>query len=116
MASPQAKEVEKIIYDYKAGVIGAGQALTMDQRRAVTDGIGQWATIRDDVDRWKRWSSADVPHCLILLITVKPGMVVLYMHGGGYVMGSLTSHGRLMAHLAHHYCGAGLRAGLPPRT
>jgi monoterpene epsilon-lactone hydrolase len=28
-------------------------------------------------------------------------MVILYLHGGGYVMGSLHSHGPLTAHLAH---------------
>lgn len=104
MPSPQAKEVEQIIQEYKAGVIGMGQALTMDQRRAVTDGIGQWATVRDDVDLegvelGGRHASLYVP------AAAEPGMVVLYLHGGGYVMGSLTSHGRLMAHLAHH-CSA----------
>ena len=101
MASPQAKEVEKIIYDYKAGVIGAGQALTMDQRRAVTDGIGQWATVRDDVTV-EEVELGGRPALLHTPDNVKSGMVALYMHGGGYVMGSLKSHGRLMAHLAHH--------------
>ena len=101
MPSAQAEEAEQIIQEYKAGVIGMGQALTMDERRAVTDGIGQWATTRDDVDLEAvelggRDASLYVP------VAVEPGMVVLYLHGGGYVMGSLTSHGRLMAHLAHH--------------
>ncbi|MGW6335973.1 alpha/beta hydrolase [Nocardia rhamnosiphila] len=104
MPSPQAKDVEQIIQDYKAGVIGKGQALTMDERRAVTDGIGQWATVRDDVElesvRLGGRNAARYDPS-----SIKPGMVVLYLHGGGYVMGSLNSHGRLMAHVAHH-CSA----------
>ncbi|WP_280295699.1 alpha/beta hydrolase [Nocardia abscessus] len=104
MPSLQAKEVEQIIEDYKAGVIGKGQALTMDERRGVTDQIGKWATIRDDVELESvqlggREASRYVP------ISIEPGMVMLYFHGGGYVMGSLNSHGRLMAHVAHH-CSA----------
>ena len=101
MPSAEAREVEQIIQEYKAGVIGKGQALTMDERRAVTDGIGQWATIRDDVDL-EAVELGGLDASLYVPATVEPGMVVLYLHGGGYVMGSLTSHGRLMAHLAHH--------------
>lgn len=101
MPSPQARDVERIIEEYKAGVIGMGQALTMDERRAITDGIGQWATVRDDVDLdGVELGGRDASH--YVPARVEPGMVVLYLHGGGYVMGSLSSHGRLMAHVAHH--------------
>ena len=104
MPSAEAKEVEQIIQDYKAGVIGKGQALTMDERRKVTDAIGEWATVRDDVELESlKLGGRDAN--LYLPASVEPGMVVLYLHGGGYVMGSLDSHGRLMAHLAHH-CSA----------
>ncbi|MGW6032696.1 alpha/beta hydrolase [Gordonia terrae] len=104
MPSPQAKDVEQAIHDYKARVIGMGQNLTMDERRAGTDGIGEWATIRDDVDmETVRLGSRDAAR--YIPASVKAGIVVLYLHGGGYVMGSLNSHGRLMAHVAHH-CAA----------
>lgn len=100
MPSTEAKQVEQIIQDYKAGVIGKGQALTMDERRKVTDAIGEWATVRDDVElETLKLGGRDASH--YLPEAVEPGMVVLYLHGGGYVMGSLDSHGRLMAHLAH---------------
>lgn len=101
MASPQAKQVETIIEDYKAGVLGAGQALSMDERRALTDGIGEWATTRDDVTI-DDTELAGRPARLHTPDDGESGMVLLYLHGGGYVMGSLNSHSRLMAHLAHH--------------
>lgn len=100
MPSAQAKKAEHI-QEYKVGVIGMGQALTMDERCAVTEGIGQWATTRDDVDL-EAVKLGERDASLYGPVAVEPGMVVLYLHGGRYVMGSLASHGRLMAHLAHH--------------
>jgi acetyl esterase/lipase len=101
MPSPQAKETERIIQEYKAGVIGKGQSLTMDERRVVTDAIGKWATTRDDVAvESLRLGGRNA--ALYTPDSVQPGTVILYLHGGGYVMGSLDSHGRLMAHMAHH--------------
>ncbi|MFC7504918.1 alpha/beta hydrolase [Nocardioides sp. CPCC 206347] len=98
--SRQAHEVAQLIQDYKARVIGLGQSLTMDERRKATDSIGEWATTRDDVElRSTRLGSREASH--YVPDSTEPGMVMLYLHGGGYVMGSLDSHGRLMAHLAH---------------
>lgn len=101
MPSPQAKAVERIIQEYKDGVIGRGDALTMVQRRAVSDEIGLWATVRDDVGQEEVELGGRAAR-LFTPDSILPGMVMLYMHGGGYVMGSLESHGRLMAHIAHH--------------
>ncbi|XAS74145.1 alpha/beta hydrolase [Micrococcaceae bacterium Sec5.1] len=101
MPSPQALGIEQTIADYKAGVLGLGPSLTLDERRNATDGIGMWATVRDDVTH----TPAELggrPARLYEPDSPRPGRVILYLHGGGYVMGSLDSHGRLMSHLAHH--------------
>jgi acetyl esterase/lipase len=103
MPSPQAKEAEQTIQDYKAGVIGRGQALSMDERRAVTDAIGQWATVRTDVESERmQLGGRAATRYIPASIEREHELVVLYLHGGGYVMGSLDSHDRLMAHVAHH--------------
>lgn len=101
MPSPEAAQAEQTIQDYKAGVIGMGQELTMDERRTVTDGIGLWGVERDDVAS-ERLTLGHRPASLSTPSEVDGDMVILYLHGGGYVMGSLDSHGRLMGHLAHH--------------
>ena len=100
MPSPQALATEQTIADYKAGVLGLGPSLTLDERRKAADGIGLWATVLNDVTQTGvqlggRAASLYEPASSL------PGRVILYFHGGGYVMGSLYSHGRLMSHLAH---------------
>lgn len=99
MSSSQAQDIKQVIADYRAGVIGLGPSLTLDERREAADAIGVWATPIDDVSRTAvelgGRAGTEYTHD-----SIEPGLVVLYLHGGGYVMSSLYSHDRLMAHLS----------------
>jgi len=101
MVSDQAAEASRVIQRYRAGLAGEGAVVTLEDRRAATDAMGQWGAPRDDV-HWTRTDLGGVPGRRYTPATLVGEGVALHLHGGGYVMGSSTSHHRMMQHLAHH--------------
>jgi acetyl esterase/lipase len=75
-----------------------------DLRKAVDGAPGGDAASVADVEQASFTVPADVGDVRVLIITPRgaevPLPVVLYMHGGGWVLGSASSHGRLAAELA----------------
>ncbi len=53
------------------------------------------------VIKQKKQIIAQIPTLHILPRTIKSGLGILYLHGGGYVVGSSKSHAKLAAQIGH---------------
>lgn len=78
-----------------AGFAGA----ELERRRAVVEGFAEAATEPDGVS-WTPVDAGGVPGLWAVPDGPTQGRVVQYLHGGGYVSGSSSSHRRLGGHLA----------------
>jgi monoterpene epsilon-lactone hydrolase len=88
----------------------AGQpAPPLDQARAAFAPAGRVHPLPSDV-QVTGVTAAGVPACWLSPPGVAPGRVLLFVHGGGYSLGSLRSHGELAARLGR---AAGMRVLFP---
>lgn len=99
MASPQAEALKENYRQLREQVIGSGETPSLEDQRT---GIGTWREL------------ATVPEGVTISETYAGGSraywhdpeggaqdrVLLYVHGGGYVIGSPQSHENLVSHLA----------------
>lgn len=76
-----------------------GPELTLEQQRAALDGMSAMNPLPADVTV-KSVSANGVPAEWTSVPGADAGRVVLYVHGGGYVIGSLASHRELVARIA----------------
>ena len=91
MASEQLEQVKQLL----SGIDLTGG--TLDERRALMNSFGQAVpdgTTVTTVD------AGGVPAEWVVAPAADENRVVLYVHGGGYCMGSLESHRTLVAHLS----------------
>jgi monoterpene epsilon-lactone hydrolase len=89
---------------------GAGQAPpTLEQSRAAFAPAGRLHPLPDDV-RVTEVSAGGVPAHWLAAPGADPGRVLLFMHGGGYELGSLRSDGELAARLGR---AGGMRVLFP---
>ncbi len=88
-----------------SGQLGAADS-TLEERRAVLEGLGEVFVVPDDVSV-AEVVAGGVPGRWLSPPGVSSGAVLLYLHGGGYQVGSARSHGELAARLAR---AAGVRA------
>jgi acetyl esterase/lipase len=72
---------------------------TFQEARADLDALAGGAVLPDDV-RFEPVDAGGVPAAWIAAAGARPTRVVLYLHGGGYVRGSVTTHRRLVASLS----------------
>ena len=101
MASKEAQEYLAQVRAYQEAAIGAaGAAPTLADMRAGADAVMETiGTMPDGVSI----ESEDVDGLSALWCRpegARPDAVVLYLHGGGYVLQSATSHRKLTSHLA----------------
>ncbi|MEY2451864.1 MAG: epsilon-lactone hydrolase [Acidimicrobiaceae bacterium] len=91
MASEQLEQVKELL--------GAIDLLdgTLEERRALMDSFGQEAPDGTSVTTV---DAGGVPAEWIVAPAADADRVILYLHGGGYSLGSLDSHRRLVAHLS----------------
>jgi monoterpene epsilon-lactone hydrolase len=91
MASEQLEQVKELL--------GAIDLLdgTLEERRALMDSFGQEAPDGTSVTAV---DAGGVPAEWVVAPAADPDRVILYLHGGGYSLGSLDSHRRLVAHLS----------------
>lgn len=73
-------------------------SLAIEQRRAASDALGDIFPLAADV-RVEPVSAHGVPAEWTFTRVARSGEVILYLHGGGYVWGSLKSHRHLVSEL-----------------
>ena len=99
MASPQAEAAKTMMKALRDAVVGSGVVPTLEQQR---DGIllmSQSATAPDGVTVSETYAGG----CRAYWhdpAGATMDRVILYVHGGGYVIGSPKSHERLVGHIA----------------
>jgi monoterpene epsilon-lactone hydrolase len=96
MASPQLKQVFE---HYKTFAQGAGQAKSPQEMRAVMAAAFSAFPSAGEV-KCEPASAGGVKAEWITAGNAAPDRVILYLHGGGYVMGSIDTHRELVARLS----------------
>jgi acetyl esterase/lipase len=79
--------------------MGTDTVPTLEEQRAAMDGYRDMATMPGDVDV-ADVDAGGVPAEWVTPAGADPQRVLMYVHGGGYVIGSMGTHTRLVAHLA----------------
>ena len=70
---------------------------TLEERRALMDSFGQAAPAGTTVSTV---DAGGVPSEWVVALEADDDRVILYLHGGGYSLGSLDSHRQLVSHLS----------------
>jgi monoterpene epsilon-lactone hydrolase len=108
MASPQAEAVKAQMLAMRESLDPNAAAPTLEEQRAGSmAAIGAMGTMPDDVAVEDIELPGGVPAQWVTPAGADASKVVLYLHGGGYVILSMRSHTRLVAHIAS---AAGCRA------
>jgi epsilon-lactone hydrolase len=100
MASPEAealKEQYRMIHD---AVLAADHPPTLEEMRAGVEPMAELATVPDRVS-WQPVDAGGVPAIWAIPHHGVLDRVVLYLHGGGYVIGSARIYERFTGHLAN---------------
>jgi monoterpene epsilon-lactone hydrolase len=107
---PSAAMQDLIDFLWDKQKAGAGQAPpTLEQSRAAFAPAGRLHPLPDEV-RVTEVSAGGVPAHWLAAPGADPGRVLLFMHGGGYELGSLRSDGELAARLGR---AGGMRVLFP---
>jgi acetyl esterase/lipase len=96
MGSPQ---LEQVFAQYKALAQGAGQAKSPQELRAAFSAAFSAFPSSGEV-KCEAVSANGVKAECITANNAAPDRVILYLHGGGYVMGSIDTHRELVARLS----------------
>jgi acetyl esterase/lipase len=100
MASQEAQAINAIIRSYRDNVVPDGPPPTVEQQRAGAEAtMASVGTMPDNVDV-QETSANGVPGLWIVPRSASTDHVVLYLHGGGYVVQSSRTHLRLASHIA----------------
>jgi len=100
MASQEAQAINDIIRSYRDSVVPDGPPPTVEQQRAGADAsMASVGTMPDGVDVTDADANG-VPGLWISPRSASSDHVVLYLHGGGYVVQSARTHVKLAAHIA----------------
>ncbi len=99
MASPQAEAVKVMLRHFQQQVLGAEQPPTLEEMRAGAEAFGEFAAEPTGVT-WEDETVGGVPCRWAIPEGAADGRVVQYVHGGGYVIGSLDSYRRFTGQLA----------------
>lgn len=95
MASPQLETVIQMLQS----ALGGPPPASIQEFRATFDGMGAAFPVASDV-KCTPVSAGGVPAEWIVAPGAADDKVVLYLHGGGYVIGSIDSHRDMMARLS----------------
>ena len=105
VASPEMEATLALMRSRRSEQLGAPGS-TLEERRAVLEGLGSIFALPDDV-AVTEVSPGGVPGVLLAPPGVRQDAALLYLHGGGYQLGSTVSHRELAARLAR---STGVRA------
>lgn len=83
------------------GARADGASMSLEDGRAGYDALGQMLTPPADAT-YEPMDLGGVPGAAVRTAASDPGRSIVYLHGGGYCIGSLTSHRAMVGHLAHH--------------
>jgi monoterpene epsilon-lactone hydrolase len=97
MASPEAQALEAAFREMREAIMGDDEP-TLEEQRAAAEGFGALTAELEGVSfteteiagRRAQWIEPD---------GAATDRVLLYVHGGGYVIGSIDSHAKLAGHL-----------------
>jgi monoterpene epsilon-lactone hydrolase len=96
MASEQLKKVLEIIKSQQVGGAGGGKP-TIEQMRAGMERVAE--RVASDIN-CQPIDAGGVKAEWIIPPNAAPDRVILYFHGGGYVMGSINTHRAMVARIA----------------
>jgi len=100
MASQEAQAISAIIRSYRDSVVPDGPPPTVEQQRTgAEETMASVGTMPDNVDV-RETDASGVPGLWIAPQSASSDRVVLYLHGGGYVVQSPRTHLRLASHIA----------------
>ena len=94
MASPELDKVLELFAQRKA----AG-AVTPEENRVVYEKMMAGLLMDDDIST-ERVGAGGVPAEWIVAPEAQDGRVMLYLHGGGYLFGSMRTHRVMLAHIS----------------
>lgn len=101
MASKEAEEYLAQVRAYQEAAIGAaGAAPTLADMRAGADAVMETVGTMPDGVTIEPEEIDGLPALWCRPVGARSGAVVMYLHGGGYVLQSPNSHRKLTAHLA----------------
>jgi monoterpene epsilon-lactone hydrolase len=99
LASPQAEAAKALMIAFREAAVGTGATPTLEQQRDSMTIMAQTATVPEGVTISETYAGGCRAywHDPAGAVTDR---VILYVHGGGYVIGSPKSHERLVGHIA----------------
>jgi monoterpene epsilon-lactone hydrolase len=98
MASPEAEAVKQMLREW--GAAQPAVAPTLEEIRANGEGFSELATEPPGV-KWVEVEAGGIPALWAEPDNGVEDRVVLYVHGGGYILGSLASYRKFTGHLAN---------------
>ena len=99
MASEQAEMLKAVMQQFRDSMIGT-EAVSLDDQRAGAAMIGEMASEPEGVT-WTAVSAGGVPAFWVDPAGGDTDRVLMYVHGGGYVIGSAAIYRRFTGHLAN---------------
>jgi monoterpene epsilon-lactone hydrolase len=108
VASQQAEMQKSLMRQFREAALGDGGAATptLEQMRGSDSMMAAMATEPTGV-RFDEIDAGGVPAMWVTPEGAPADRAILYLHGGGYVIGSMHSHARMVGHIAK---AAGVRA------
>lgn len=105
MASEQAEAVKAMLIQLQAEILGQTEPPTLEEMRASGEGFGELTGEPDGVE----WEDVEVVGVACRWARPAGGATdraIQYVHGGGYVIGSLEGYRKFTGHLANRVgCG-----------
>ena len=92
-----SQELDTIIQELRSGPNFA--ELTIEEQRVAMDAVAAQFKVAEDV-RYEPVDAGGVPGEWIAAPGAEPERVIYYLHGGGYVMGSISTHRELISRLS----------------
>jgi monoterpene epsilon-lactone hydrolase len=108
MPSPEMQKVIDSLWQRRAAR-ASGPTRSLAETRESYAPVGQLRPLPDDIAT-ERVDGGGVPAYWLTAPEADPERVLMYVHGGGFQLGSLRSHGPLAAHLGR---GTGRRVFFP---
>ena len=99
MASPQAEQMKATLRESRANAAGAPPPSLEQMREMANAMLAAMATVPDGV-RFEAVDAGGVPAIWVVPEGATTDRVIQYLHGGGYVIGSASTHQNMVGHLA----------------
>lgn len=100
MASPQAEMVKGLLTQIQQEILGRAEPPTLEEMRASGEAFGEMTAEPNGVT-WHDEEVAGVPCRWAVPEGGADDRVLQYVHGGGYVLGSLDGYQKFTGHLAN---------------